>query len=103
MIDLECVRQLEEMADPSRTLVPGVKPPSPLIVGSKARDDWIRWQEDWADYSTIQHIPSKPVNMQLALSWVASGSEAKRLLHHQPAPIDADGTPMGTKQVSTLI
>ena len=98
MIDPERPIELEEMTDPSRAT-----PPSPLIVGSKARDDWIRWQEDWVDYSTILDISSKPPNMQLALFRVALGPEAKRLLRHQPAPIDADGTPMDTQPVSTLI
>jgi len=47
--------------------VPGVKPPQPLQLGPGAREDWIRWKEDWKDYSVVQALPDKPDETQVAL------------------------------------
>lgn len=87
--------------------VSGVKPPSALVLGSEARADWIRWKEDWNDYSIIQDIPSKPAEMQLALFRMALGPDGKKILRHQPTPVTTDRTgqetPMDSNKVETLI
>ncbi len=60
--------------------VSGVKPPAPLQLGKEARQDWIRWQEDWADYAVIHNVSAKPADVQLALFRTALGQEGKKLL-----------------------
>ncbi len=82
--------EAETPVQAARTQISGVKPPSPLLLGSEARQDWVRWQEDWSDYSIIQDIPAKPVAMQLALLRMALGPEGRKLLRHQPTPMFRD-------------
>ena len=87
----------------ARAAIPGIKSPSPLVIGPKAREDWIGWQEDWGDYSIIQGIESKSTDMKLALFRTSLGPEGKKLLRNQPTPIKPDGTPMDINDLSTLI
>ena len=64
----------------------GINPPAPLVLGSHAREDWIRWKEDWLDYAVIQDVASKPSNIQLALFHTALGTEGKKTA---PKPTNA--------------
>lgn len=83
--------------------VPGVKPPSPLKCGANARADWVRFLEDWQDYSIVQDIANKPDNVQISLFRISLGDEGKKLLRNQPVPMKADGSaPMDENKLDTL-
>lgn len=86
-----------------RIYTPSMKPHSPLIVGLQARDDWIRWQEDCADYSINQYIPAKPAAMQLALCRMAFGPEGNNQRRNRPTPLGADGNPLALTELTSLI
>ena len=93
----------DDVPSPACVHLSGVKPPAPSALGSKARDDWIRWKEDWRDYSIIQDIPSKAAEIQLAFFRVALGPEGKKILRNQPVPLQHDGTTMDLNKVATLL
>jgi len=87
--------------------VPGVKLPAPLQVDSGVRDDWVRWKEDWTDYSIVQNLAAKPDETQVALFRIALGQDARKLLRNQPVPTVTDSkgktTTLSDKKVTTLL
>ena len=95
---------VDSRIDSTMAHVPGVKPPQPLQLGSGVREDWVRWKEDWQDYSVVQKLSEKPDEAQVALFRIALGSEAKKLLRNQPVPNQpGKKTPMDTTKVTTLL
>lgn len=89
---------------PAPRSVAGVKPPAPLVVGPKARDDYIRFRDDWNDYAIIQSVATKTDDVQVALFRTALGTDGKALLRNQPVPLDtATNQPMDKNKVSTLV
>ncbi len=84
--------------------IAGVKLPTPLLVGPKARDDFSRFKEDWDDYVIIQGVTSKPDDVQVALFHTALSADGKMLLRNQPTPIDpTTNQAMDINKVSTLM
>ena len=87
--------------------VPGVKPPQPLQLGSKAEEDWVRRNEEWNDYSVLQNLNEKEQKTQVALLRIALGPEARKRLRNQLAPMTTDAKgkkiAMDTSKASTLL
>lgn len=89
--------------DDTHVKVTGVRLPAPLLTGPQARNDWIRWKEDWQDYAIVQDLHSKPDAVQCSLFRMALGTDGKKLLRSQPMPKKPDGTPMDPNKLATLL